>query len=114
MPILHTLLNKQCQHQTCALTPEEISGYLKVLPNWKYDGNDITRVYSFKNYYDTLAFINAISYLIHKEDHHPIIILTYQHCRIKFITHSVNDGQGGISENDFICAAKIEAFFQLY
>jgi 4a-hydroxytetrahydrobiopterin dehydratase len=59
-----------------------------------------------------LAFINAIAYVVHAEDHHPELVVTYNRCVVKFDTHSVNGGRGGISENDFICATKVDAIFQ--
>ena len=106
------LLATKCHHTESALSEAEISSYLGAVPEWKRDGNRITRTYQFKNYYENLAFINAIAYVIHAEDHHPEIVLTYNRCLIRFDTHSVNGGQGGISVNDFICAAKVDAIFQ--
>jgi 4a-hydroxytetrahydrobiopterin dehydratase len=50
--------------------------------------------------------------VIHAEDHHPELVVTYNRCVIRFDTHTVNGGKGGISENDFICAAKIDAIFE--
>ena len=63
------------------------------------------KAWSFKNYYETLAFVNAVAWIVHGEDHHPDLSVGYNRCRVEFSTHSI----GGISENDFICAAKIEA-----
>jgi 4a-hydroxytetrahydrobiopterin dehydratase len=75
-------------------------------------GRTIVRQFDFKNYYATLAFVNAIAYVIHAEDHHPELLVTYNKCTIKFNTHSVNNGRGGLSINDFICAAKVDALFE--
>ena len=58
-----------------------------------------------------MAFINAIAFVIHNEDHHPEITFSYNQCTIKFDTHSVNNGKGGLSINDFICAAKVDAIY---
>ncbi|MBU1193198.1 MAG: 4a-hydroxytetrahydrobiopterin dehydratase [Gammaproteobacteria bacterium] len=68
-------------------------------------GNAIQRSFRFKNYYETLAFVNAMAWIIHREDHHPDLEVGYNRCVVNFSTHSV----GGLSENDFICAAKIDA-----
>lgn len=68
-------------------------------------GNTIQRSFRFKNYYETLAFVNAMAWIIHREDHHPDLEVGYNRCVVHFSTHSV----GGLSENDFICAAKIDA-----
>ena len=105
------LLEAKCQHLEAACrTP-------KSAPTWRWskagqltDGK-IAKTFNFQNYYETLAFINAIAYVIHAEDHHPELVVTYNRCVVKFDTHSVNGGKGGISENDFICAAKVDAIF---
>jgi 4a-hydroxytetrahydrobiopterin dehydratase len=106
------LLALKCKHAENALTAAQVTDYLKAVPGWVEKDNRIIKNYKFKNYYETLAFINAIAYVIHAEDHHPEITLTYNNCLIKFDTHSVNSGKGGLSENDFICAAKVDAIYQ--
>lgn len=106
------LLEKKCTHQVSALTDADISAHLAALAGWAMQDGKIFREYSFRNYYETLAFVNAIAYVIHAEDHHPELSVTYNRCAVKFNTHSVNGGKGGISENDFICAAKVDAIFQ--
>jgi len=85
-----------------------IDALLAEVAGWSYDGKVITKTYSFKNYYETIAFVNAVAWIAHREDHHPDLSVGYNRCRVDFSTHSV----GGISENDFICAAKIEALSQ--
>jgi 4a-hydroxytetrahydrobiopterin dehydratase len=106
------LLEQKCSHQVTALSQSEIDAALRAVPGWSLESNRIVKAYTFKNYYETLAFINAIAYVIHAEDHHPELVVTYNRCVVRFDTHSVNDGKGGISQNDFICAAKIDAIFQ--
>lgn len=106
------LLEKKCTHQVTALTAAEIAQYLTVLDGWAIQSGAICKTYAFNNYHETLAYINAIAYVIHAEDHHPELVVTYNRCTVKFNTHSVNGGKGGISENDFICAAKVDAIFQ--
>ncbi|WP_455202730.1 4a-hydroxytetrahydrobiopterin dehydratase [Kaarinaea lacus] len=66
---------------------------------------ELHRSFKFKNYYQTMAFVNALAWIAHQEDHHPDIEVSYNRCLVHFSTHSI----GGISENDFICAAKIDA-----
>lgn len=112
MPKTSELLALKCQHTETALAETELASYLNAVPGWTINDNRISKDYQFKNYYETLAFINAIAYVIHAEDHHPEITLTYQHCLIKFDTHSVNGGHGGLSINDFICAAKVNTIYQ--
>ncbi len=74
--------------------------------DWKIasDGKSIRRSLKFKDFYRTMSFTNALAYLAHSEDHHPDLELGYNYCHVTFATHSV----GGLSKNDFICAAKLD------
>jgi 4a-hydroxytetrahydrobiopterin dehydratase len=90
---------------TTALMQSAIDSLLREVPGWAYDGRVIAKTWSFKNYYETMAFANAVAWIAHREDHHPDMSVSYNRCRVEFSTHSI----GGISENDFICAARIEA-----
>ena len=69
------------------------------------DGKSLRRAYGFKDFYRTMAFVNAVAWVANVEDHHPDLEVGYNYCRVMFATHSV----GGLSENDFICAAKLDA-----
>jgi len=69
------------------------------------DGKSIERRYRFKNFYHTMGFVNAVAYIANAEDHHPDLEAGYNYCNVKFTTHAIH----GLSENDFICAAKIDA-----
>ena len=77
------------------------------LNDWELDesGKEISRSFTFKNYYRTMAFVNALAWIAHQEDHHPDLQVGYNRVQVRFSTHSI----GGLSENDFICAAKIDA-----
>ena len=66
-------------------------------------------MYSFKNHYQVLAFVNALAWISHREDHHPDLAVGYNTCRVAYVTHAIK----GLSENDFICAAKVDALFEL-
>jgi 4a-hydroxytetrahydrobiopterin dehydratase len=112
MTTTSALLAKKCQHTETGLDAASLPAYFAAAPGWSQDGPRITKTYQFKNYYETLAFVNAIAYVIHAEDHHPELVVTYNRCVIRFDTHTVNGGKGGISENDFICAVKIDTIFQ--
>ncbi|MDY7575830.1 4a-hydroxytetrahydrobiopterin dehydratase [Actimicrobium sp. CCI2.3] len=109
---LTDLLEKKCLPEVPALPPAEVTSLLALLDNWHLADGKIVRAFDCKNYYDTLSFINAIAYVIHAENHHPELVVTYNRCVVKFDTHSVNDGRGGLSINDFVCAAKIDTIFQ--
>lgn len=106
------LLGKKCRRQETALNDAEIAQHLAAVEGWTLQDGKIAKIFAFKNYYETLAFVNAIAYVFHTEDHHPELVVTYNRCAMKFDTHSVNGGRGGISENDFICAAKVDAVFK--
>src|SRR5687768_8927514 len=79
--------------------------------NWKVinEGKAIQAQFDFKNYYETTAFVNAVAWISHREDHHPDITVGYNKCQVEYTTHAI----GGLSENDFICAAKIDTLFQI-
>ena len=68
-----------------------------------------SKVYPFSNYHHTMAFVNALAWISHREDHHPDLAVGYNQCRVEYSTHAI----GGLSENDFICAAKCDALFDL-
>lgn len=68
------------------------------------EGNRIVGEFEFKNYYQTQAFVNAVAYIAHREDHHPDISFGYKKCTISLTTHAI----GGLSDNDFISAARID------
>src|SRR5262245_65140380 len=91
-----------------ALTRAAVAKLSKEVPKWKADAasKQIRRTFSFKNYYETMAFVNAVAWIAHREDHHPDMTVGYNKVTIVFSTHSV----GGLSENDFISAAKIDSY----
>jgi 4a-hydroxytetrahydrobiopterin dehydratase len=103
------LAHEQCQplsKETGSLSKADIDALRTAIPVWSVsnDGKSISRDFKCKNYYETTAFLNAVVWIAHQQDHHPDIKLTYNHCHITYSTHSV----GGLSRNDFICAAKID------
>lgn len=96
-----------CEGGGTALAKDDAEALLKQLdPRWKLlDGaKKLEATFEFKNYFRTLAFVNAVAYIVINEDHHPDISFGYKTATINFWTHTVN----GLSENDFICAAKID------
>lgn len=105
------LLQSSCRHRTDGASTERVNEALSVLSDWAIDEGRLVRSFRFADYHRTLAFIHAIAAVIHAEDHHPELVVTYNRCTVKYDTHSVNDGRGGLSDNDFICAAKIDAVF---
>lgn len=100
---------KPCEGGVDPLTPAQSENLLKQLEGWELENGAIAKTYSFANYYETMAFVNAAAWISHREDHHPDIGVGYNSCRVAYITHAIR----GLSENDFICAAKLDALFKL-
>lgn len=103
------LLALHCAPAKHALDAEQARQLAALLPAWRLENGKLCRNFGFANYYETLAFVNALAYVTHAEDHHPELTVTYKDCMVRYDTHSVNQGQGGLSLNDFICAAKADA-----
>ena len=98
-----------CEKGTPPLDDRRVAELLKQVPGWERAGSEIVKKYKFKNYHETMAFVNAAAWVSHRQDHHPDLEVGYNTCRVRYSTHSV----GGLSENDFICAAKLESLFRL-
>jgi 4a-hydroxytetrahydrobiopterin dehydratase len=91
-----------------AMADGEIRKHLAQAPGWAIAGGAIEKSYKFTDYHRTMAFVNAVAWIAHAEDHHPDLAVSYGRCTVRFNTHSV----GGISINDFICAAKVDALLE--
>lgn len=106
---LAELLAAHCRplDASAALSGAALAPTLSALADWHVDGDALVREFVFDNYYQTIAFVNALAYMVHREDHHPDLTVAYNRCRVCFSTHSA----GGITENDLICAAKADAIF---
>ena len=100
---------KPCEGGVAPLKDQEVRNLLKQLDGWEQAGGRIAKTYLFKNYYQTMAFVNAAAWISHREDHHPDLTVGYNQCRVEYVTHAI----GGLSQNDFICAAKLDRLFDL-
>jgi len=106
-----TLVNRKCapcHGGVSALSPAEAQKMLsRLVPGWQLveDSKAIKREFKFADFYRAMSFVNAIAHIANVEDHHPDIECGWGYARIRFQTHSI----GGLHENDFICAAKIDA-----
>ena len=100
---------KPCEGGVAPYSAREAQDMLKQLKGWIIEEGKLVKVYPFTNYYQTMAFVNALAWISHREDHHPDLIVGYNKCRIEYMTHAI----GGLSENDFICAAKCDQLFEL-
>ncbi|MCS7033316.1 MAG: 4a-hydroxytetrahydrobiopterin dehydratase [Phycisphaerae bacterium] len=90
---------------TPPLSESQIRQWLAELPGWEIRDGQLTKTFAFPDYYQTTAFLNATAWVSHRQDHHPEILLGYNRITLRYSTHSVK----GLSENDFICAARVEA-----
>ena len=108
MKSLEQLLSSHCHEMKGpAMSDPDVRAQLSVLNEWVIDDGALAKTYRFNNYYETLAFVNALAYVVHREDHHPDLHVGYNRCVVRYHTHSVN----GISENDFISAVKADALY---
>jgi 4a-hydroxytetrahydrobiopterin dehydratase len=101
-------LKQQCHPQPAgspAMDEAALAVGLAEVEGWAVVDGRLVRKFDFKNFHQTMEFVNALAWIVHREDHHPELQVSYKNCRVAFSTHSI----GGISENDFICAAKINA-----
>jgi 4a-hydroxytetrahydrobiopterin dehydratase len=88
---------------------EERADLLRILPGWDLsdDSKMISKDFRFEDFHRSVGFVNAVAFMANREDHHPDLEVGYGHCRVHWSTHDV----GGLSMNDFVCAAKVEGLF---
>jgi len=101
---------QRCSHQSGpALSPDEQGLLLSQLHGWAVerlgDTAALSKTYTLADFHRTMAFVNAVAWVAHEQDHHPDLAVSYKTCTIRWSTHSV----GGLSLNDFICAARVDA-----
>jgi 4a-hydroxytetrahydrobiopterin dehydratase len=109
---METLVKRKCKPCEGGVPPyssQQARELLQQLKGWLLEDGKLVKVYPFSNYHHTMAFVNALAWISHREDHHPDLAVGFNQCRVTYWTHAV----GGLSENDFICAAKCDALFDL-
>jgi 4a-hydroxytetrahydrobiopterin dehydratase len=102
------LHQRHCTHGAVALDDAAVSALLPQLPDWHVDGNRLLREFLFRDYHETIEFVNALAFMVHREDHHPDLQVGYRRCTASWTTHSAGHK---LSENDFICAARADAIY---
>ncbi len=97
---------KPCEGGASPLTQEKTNDLLSQLNEWALDktATAIQKTFHFKNYFRTIGFVNAVAWIANQEEHHPDLTVSYNRCNVSFTTHAIK----GLSENDFICAAKVD------
>ena len=103
----HCISRRGSEHK---LTQARTRELLPEVPGWELveDGHGLCKTFRFDDYYRTIAFVNALAFVANHEDHHPDLSVHYDRCVVRFSTHDV----GGLSENDFICAAKADSLVE--
>lgn len=101
---------KPCEGGVDPMVRDHARELVEQVPGWQLaaDTKSISRRFEFKGFYRTMAFVNAVAWVANREDHHPDFTAGYNYCEVTFTTHAVK----GLSENDFICAAKINALLE--
>jgi 4a-hydroxytetrahydrobiopterin dehydratase len=96
-----------CEGGVPILESSRVKELLQQIPEWTLsaDGKSISRTFTFKGYGKTMAFTNAVAWIANQEAHHPDMEVSFDRCVVHYTTHAVN----GLTENDFICAAKVNA-----
>ncbi len=95
---------KPCEGGVAPLTQEKINELLTQLDHWQYDAKEITKTFTFKNFFRVMSFVNAVAHISNQENHHPTLEVSYNQCVVRYTTHAIN----GLSDNDFICAKKVD------
>ncbi|MBT8062453.1 MAG: 4a-hydroxytetrahydrobiopterin dehydratase [Xanthomonadales bacterium] len=101
---------KPCEGGAEPLAAERVRLYLGQLENWQADPQfkAISCRFEFPGFYKTMSFINALAWIANRQGHHPDFVAGYNYCDVTFTTHAIN----GLSENDFICAARVNALME--
>jgi 4a-hydroxytetrahydrobiopterin dehydratase len=105
---MHDLTSRRCKPCKTGMPPlaqPDIDSLLQQLEGWQQYDHLISKTYRFQDYYQTIAFVNMVAWIAHREDHHPELVVNFNSCHVEYTTHSMH----GLSENDFICAAKVDA-----
>lgn len=97
----HCVPRKGAADALGAATIDELAA---LLPDWRIEDNELRRAFRFRDFHQTMGFVNAVAWMANREDHHPDLEVGYNYCRMRWSTHDV----GGLSLNDFLCAAKVD------
>jgi 4a-hydroxytetrahydrobiopterin dehydratase len=104
---LLALASATCRAGAPRLRADDLAAQLSILDGWAPAGDRIEKTFRFADYHQTMAFVNALAWVAHREDHHPDLSVHFNRCVVAFSTHDA----GGVTQNDVICAAKAERLF---
>ena len=102
---LAALAAQDCRPGAPLLPRADLARELAALPGWKHAHKALNKTFAFADYYRTMAFVNAIAFVAHRQDHHPDLSVHYNRVDVVYSTHDA----GGVTLNDCICAAKVES-----
>ncbi len=95
-----------CEGGVPPLDDLQINGHLaEIHDDWQRDGQTLVRQFKFQDYHHVMAFVNAVAWIAHMQNHHPDMAVGFKDVTVRYTTHAI----GGLSDNDFICAAKVDA-----
>ncbi len=97
-----------CEGGVEKLADDKVTGRIGSASGWRLEQGSLCRDFQFKNFYETMAFVNAVAWIADRENHHPDMEIGYGYCLLRYSTHSVK----GITENDFICAAQVNQLLE--
>ena len=103
-----SLVDRHCTHGAAALDDATMQSLLTEVPDWRISGARLEREFVFRDFHETMEFVNALAFMIHREDHHPDLTVGYRRCTASWTTHSAGNR---LTDNDFICAAKADALY---
>ncbi len=103
-----TLIDQNCVEGAPALDAAAIEALLPQVPGWTIQDGQLRRDFKFRDYHETIQFVNSLAEMVHQQNHHPALHVTYQHCVVGYHTHSAG---GAVSQNDFICAARANTIY---
>jgi 4a-hydroxytetrahydrobiopterin dehydratase len=99
---------EHCHEGAAAMTPEQVMESLAQVPGWGVEGHHLASVFKFRDFHETMAFVDALAPMIHEQNHHPVLTVSFNHCKVSYTTHSAGNT---ISSNDFISAARANAIY---
>jgi 4a-hydroxytetrahydrobiopterin dehydratase len=106
-PSLDALAQQACVRGAARLADDAVNGQLAKLPGWSHVADRIAKTYRSAGWHETIAFVNAVAWIAQRADHHPDLSVHFNRCVVSYSTHDA----GGITQNDLVCAARIERLF---
>jgi 4a-hydroxytetrahydrobiopterin dehydratase len=100
-----TDMHCNAEHASVKADSAQLAAWLPTLPGWSIDQLRLSRNFEFIDFFETMAFVNAVAWIAHQEDHHPDMEVHYNSVTLSWSTHD----SGHLTLNDFICAAKCQA-----